>query len=70
MTSLDRSKQSTAAHSSPRAALAQPNDQAAHQRFEASARRDASAELGYGCVDWFIYSADARIACGPAPVTG
>ena len=24
--------------------------------------RDASAELGYGCVDWFIYATDAADA--------
>jgi hypothetical protein len=70
MTSLDNSKQSTAAHSMPRATLSQPNDLPARQRFEASSLRDTNAELGYGCVDWFIYGADARNAPAPAPLTG
>lgn len=62
------SKQSTAVLSLPRAALSPSNDPSApaavrgsslSQRFEASVRREPSAELDYGCVDWFIYSADA-----------
>jgi hypothetical protein len=30
------------------------------QRFESV--RHPSAELGYGCVDWFIYGAETRLA--------
>jgi len=77
MTSLDHSKHSAAAPSTARPAAAQPGDLPAlaaalsaslGQRFEAGAARRASAELDYGCVDWFIYGADARV--GPASLTG
>ncbi|HEY7929360.1 MAG TPA: hypothetical protein VID71_05075 [Steroidobacteraceae bacterium] len=69
MTSPDNSKQSPAAASSPRVGFAQSSDSSLSQRLEASGLRDASTELDYGCVDWFIYGADARIACGPASLT-
>jgi hypothetical protein len=48
--------------------VAQPNDLPT-LRFEANELRDTSAELGYGCVDWFIYGADARIASAALPLT-
>ncbi|HEX4050258.1 MAG TPA: hypothetical protein VHY19_05220 [Steroidobacteraceae bacterium] len=66
MSSLDSSKHSTATLSMPR--VAQPNDLPT-LRFEANELRDTSAELGYGCVDWFIYGADARIASAALPLT-
>ncbi|HWG76962.1 MAG TPA: hypothetical protein VN660_09235 [Steroidobacteraceae bacterium] len=72
------SKQSTAALSMSRAALAPSNDLSASavrgsslsQRFETSARRETSPELGYGCVDWFIYGADTLAAPASVPLTG
>jgi hypothetical protein len=79
MASVDNSNYSTAALSKPLAVLAQPNDlptlatvlgSSLGQRLDASGLRDASAELGYGCVDWFIYGADVRIAPASVPLTG
>jgi hypothetical protein len=78
MTSSDNSKQSIAALVTPRAALASTNDLPAlaavlgsslSQRFEASAR-ETDAELGYGCVDWFIYGADTLAASASVPLRG
>jgi hypothetical protein len=74
--SIDNPKHFNAAPT-PRTAAASPIDLAAlaemigpslAQRFEAGALRNTSAELGYGCVDWFIYGAEARVA--PAPLRG
>lgn len=73
------SRQSTAAPSMPRAALSPSNDLPApasvrgsslSQRFEASNWRETSTELDYGCVDWFIYGADALSAPASVPLTG
>lgn len=78
MNSFDNSKQSTALLSTPRAALAPSNDLPAlvavlgsslSRRFETSAR-EPSAELGYGCVDWFIYGADSLVASASVPLRG
>ncbi|HTT05276.1 MAG TPA: hypothetical protein VMF64_08300 [Steroidobacteraceae bacterium] len=69
MIALDNSKQSTAAPTSPRGAPAPCSDAPLGQHFEVSALRDASAELVYGCVDWFIYGAEARIGGAPASLT-
>ncbi len=55
----------------PSAALPVPHTPATqaldlHSRaVGAGAARDATAELGYGCVDWFIYATDARLTSSP-----
>lgn len=76
MNSFDHPKVSATA-STPRTPNAQSADQSTladvlgaslSQRFESSAPRAASAELGYGCVDWFIYGAETRST--PAPLIG
>ena len=69
MTSSDNPEQSTAALSTPRTAFAPPNDLPALASMLTSAR-ETSAELAYGCVDWFIYGADTLVASASVPLRG
>ena len=69
MSSFDNSKQSTADLSTPRAVSAPSNDLPALAAVLASAR-ETSTELGYGCVDWFIYAADTLAASASVPLRG
>ena len=70
MNSFDNPKISAAAsmprtsyaHSVDVVALADVLGPSLSQRLESSALRPASAELGYGCVDWFIYGGESRVA--------
>ncbi|HLK70808.1 MAG TPA: hypothetical protein VKT19_02560 [Steroidobacteraceae bacterium] len=67
MTSLEASKnpgtpRAAAAASIDAAKLSDVRSASLSPRFEGKANREPSAELGYGCVDWFIYGADSRVA--------
>ncbi len=74
MTSPQNPIHSPAAPATPHTAVARAPDLYAlagvlgpsvSRRFDACAVRDAPSELGYGCVDWFIYGTDARVASAP-----
>jgi len=48
-----------------RHALSEALTASLNRRLDACATREPAVELGYGCVDWFIYGTDGRVSAVP-----